>query len=562
MKKTLIHLFFWLAIPALAQQPTYKNGVVVSAHPIASEIGTDIMKKGGNAMDAAVAVQFALSVTLPIAGNIGGGGFLVYRGADGKTDALDFRETAPGAATETMYLDAAGNPIENLSIHGALASGVPGTVDGMVQAHQKYGKLSWTEVLQPAVELAEKGFPLTEAQAGELNFNYERFNDWNPEGTAFTQRKNWKKGDLLIQKELAETLKLIQKQGRSGFYEGKIAAFIVDEMKRGNGIISLEDLKNYKAVWRKPVTGNYKDYKIISMPPPSSGGIALISLLHSVEDYPLNEYGFQSENAVQIMVEAERRVYADRSEYLGDPDFVEVPLEELLSKENSAERMKTFSFDHATQSSEVKPSVFEYNESMQTTHFSVIDKDGNAVSVTTTLNGAFGSFVVVKNAGFLLNNEMDDFSIKPGVPNLYGLTGGAANAIQPGKRMLSSMTPTIVEKNGKPFMVLGTPGGSTIITSVFQTFLNVVEFDKSLQEAVSLPRFHHQWLPDKVFVEKGAISESVRQELTNKGYQFVNQSPWGWTDGTWGRMDAILIHPDGTYEGAADPRGDDAVMGY
>lgn len=562
MKKTLIHLFFWLAIPALAQQPTYKNGVVVSAHPIASEIGTDIMKKGGNAMDAAVAVQFALSVTLPIAGNIGGGGFLVYRGADGKTDALDFRETAPGAATETMYLDAAGNPIENLSIHGALASGVPGTVDGMVQAHQKYGKLSWTEVLQPAVELAENGFPLTEAQAGELNFNYERFSNWNPEGTAFTQRKNWKKGDLLIQKELAETLKLIQKQGRSGFYEGKTAAFIVDEMKRGNGIISLEDLKNYKAVWRKPVTGNYKDYKIISMPPPSSGGIALISLLHSVEDYPLNEYGFQSENAVQIMVEAERRVYADRSEYLGDPDFVEVPLEELLSKENSAERMKTFSFDHATPSSEVKPSVFEYNESMQTTHFSVIDKDGNAVSVTTTLNGAFGSFVVVKNAGFLLNNEMDDFSIKPGVPNLYGLTGGAANAIQPGKRMLSSMTPTIVEKNGKPFMVLGTPGGSTIITSVFQTFLNVVEFDKSLQEAVSLPRFHHQWLPDKVFVEKGAISEIVRQQLTNKGYQFVNQSPWGWTDGTWGRMDAILIHPDGTYEGAADPRGDDAVMGY
>ncbi len=555
MKKHILHLFLLLTLPVIAQQPTYRNGMVVSAHPLASEVGTDILKKGGNAVDAAVAVQFALSVVLPIAGNIGGGGFLVYRSADGTYDALDYREKAPGKASETMYLDKDGNPITDLSLFGQLAAGVPGTVDGMAKAHEKYGKLSWEELIQPAIDLAENGFPVTEAQAEEFRFSYKNFEKWNPEGTAFTVRKEWKTRDLLVQKELAETLKLIQKQGRKGFYEGKTAEWIVKEMKSGNGIISLEDLKNYESVWRKPITGNYKDLKIISMPPPSSGGIALVSLLHSVENYPLKKWGFQKDSTVQVMVEAERRVYADRAEHLGDPDFYDVPQKELIQKENSVKRMQSMRFNHATPSSEIKASSFVPKEKEETTHYSIVDKEGNAVSVTTTLNGGFGSFVVVKGAGFILNNEMDDFSVKPGAPNMYGLVGGKANAIEPNKRMLSSMTPTILEKDGKLFMVVGTPGGSTIITSVFQTVLNVVEFEMDMQEAVAAPRFHHQWLPDEVFIDKTAFSESVRNILTQKGYKLTER-------GSWGRVDGILIKDNGSYQGGADPRGDDFVSGY
>lgn len=555
LKKHILHLFLFLTIPVVAQQPIYKNGMVVSAHPIASKVGTDILKKGGYVVDAAVAVQFALSVVLPIAGNIGGGGFLVYRSADGQYDALDYREKAPGKATKTMYLDYEGNPITELSLFGQLAAGVPGTVDGMVKAHEKYGKLSWGELIQPAIDLAEDGFLITEAQAEEFTYSYSNFEKWNPEGTAFTVRKEWKKGDLLVQKELAETLKLIQKQGRKGFYEGKTANLITNEMKSGNGIISLEDLRNYESVWRTPVTGNYKDLKIISMPPPSSGGIALVSLLHSVENYPLKKWGFQKDSTVQVMVEAERRVYADRAEHLGDPDFYKVPQNELIQKENSINRMKNFSFQRATLSSEISASQFNPKEKEETTHYSIVDKEGNAVSVTTTLNGGFGSFVVVEGAGFILNNEMDDFSVKPGSPNMYGLVGGKANAIEPHKRMLSSMTPTILEKDGKLFMVVGTPGGSTIITSVFQTILNVVEFEMNMQEAVAAPRFHHQWLPDEVFIDKTAISESNRNVLTKKGYKLTERTPWG-------RVDGILIKEDGSMEGGADPRGDDFVSGF
>lgn len=555
-------LYFFLCTSILFGQQTYKNGMVVSAHPLASQTGTAILKKGGNAIDAAIAVQFSLSVVLPIAGNIGGGGFLVYRSADGKYDALDYRETAPGKASRDMYLDKDGNPVGKLSLEGQLASGVPGTVAGMVEAHKKYGKLKWEDLLQPAIDQAEKGFYLTAAQAGEFNSAYEKFKKWNPGGSAFTIKNNWQEGDLFVQKELAETLKLIQKYGIKGFYEGKTAQFIVDEMNKGNGLISLDDLKNYRAEWREAVSGNYKNYKIISMPPPSSGGIALISLFHSVEDYPLKEWGFQHDKTIQLMVEAERRVYADRAVHLGDPDFFSVPQNELLKKENSVFRMRNFSFEHATSSSAVAASDFKNTESPETTHYNVVDKDGNAVSVTTTLNGAFGSFVVVGQAGFLLNNEMDDFSIKPGAPNLYGLTGGEANAIQPGKRMLSSMTPTIVEKDGKLFMVIGTPGGSTIITSVFQTLLNVIEFDQNIQQAVAAPRFHHQWLPDEIFVEKNAISEDTKERLTKKGYIFVSKSPWGWIGGSWGRVDAIMVLPDGSYSGGADPRGDDSISAY
>lgn len=562
MKKNIVFLFLLILIPSFGQNSGYRNGMVVSAHPKASEVGIEILKKGGNAMDAAVAVQFALSVTLPIAGNIGGGGFLVYRSADGQYDALDYRETAPEKAYSEMYLDSEGNPVKGLSLYGRLASGVPGTVAGMAEAHSRYGKLSWSEVVRPAVSLAENGFRITAAQADEFNSNYDKFVKWNPEGTAFTQKKNWKEGDLLVQKELAETLKRIQKEGRLGFYEGLTAKYIVDEMKKGNGIISYEDLKNYKAVWRKPVTGTYKGYKIISMPPPSSGGIALISLFNSVEDYPLSDWGFQQDSTVRVMVEAERRVYADRSAYLGDPDFFKVPVKELISKENSVLRMSSFSFDRATPSTEVRPSEFAVAEKFETTHYNVVDKDGNSVSVTTTLNGAFGSFVAVEHAGFLLNNEMDDFSVKPGAPNMYGLTGGEANSIQPGKRMLSSMTPTIVEKDGRLFMVIGTPGGSTIITSVFQSILNVIEFGQDIEQAVASPRFHHQWLPDEVFVEKGAIPAEIRKRLSESGYIFVGRSPWGWTDGTWGRVDAILVNPDGSYTGGADPRGDDSISAY
>lgn len=555
MKKQLLPIFLLLIIPLVAQQAVYKNGMVVSAHPLASKVGTDVLKKGGNAVDAAIAVQFSLSVVLPIAGNIGGGGFMVYRGADGTYDALDYREKAPGKAFKDMYLDADGVPITDLSLFGQLAAGVPGTVDGMVKAHEKYGKLNWEELIQPAIILAENGFPVTEAQANELNYSYDRFHKQNPEGTAFTSRKNWKLGDLLIQKELAETLKLIQKKGRKGFYEGKTAQLIVDEMKSGNGLISLEDLKNYKAVWRTPVFGTYKNYKIISMPPPSSGGIALISLLNSVENYPLKKWGFQQDSTVQVMVEAERRVYADRAKHLGDPDFYHVPTYELLQKESAAKRMKSMSFEHATASSTIYASSFSPTEKEETTHYSIVDKDGNSVSVTTTLNGGFGSFVVVKGAGFILNNEMDDFSVKPGAPNMYGLVGGEANAIQANKRMLSSMTPTILEKDGALFMVVGTPGGSTIITSVFQTILNVIEFDQSMQEAVSAPRFHHQWLPDEVFVEKNAITEETRKILTDKNYKLTERSPYG-------RVDGILVKNNGELVGGADPRGDDFVSGY
>ncbi|WP_231427499.1 gamma-glutamyltransferase [Pedobacter sp. Leaf250] len=534
----------------------FKNGMVVTAHPEASKVGIEILKKGGNAVDAAVAVQFALAVVYPNAGNIGGGGFMVYRSAKGEVNALDFREKASAAASRDMYLDAAGNPIVDKSLYGHLAAGVPGSVAGMVEAHQKYGKLSWKQVLQPAIDLAEKGFEITKRQASELNGLHRRLMDVNINGTALVNLEStWQEKSLLVQTELANTLKLIQQKGKAGFYEGAVADSIVAEMQRGNGLITKQDLKNYRAVWRKPIVGNYRDYKIITMPPTSSGGIALIQLLQSVEPYPLKRWGHNADSTVQVVVEAERRVYADRATHLGDPDFYKVPQNTLLNINYNKKRMTDFNWASATPSNQILAGVTKGKESEETTHFSIVDHDGNAVSITTTLNGSYGSLVVVKGGGFLLNNEMDDFSVKPGAPNMYGLVGGEANAIAPNKRMLSSMTPTIVEKDGKLFMVVGTPGGSTIITSVFQTIINVIDFDMNMQSAVAAKKFHHQWLPDEVYIEKDAIDSLSTEKLKAKGYKLVYRGPIG-------RVDAILKTKLGTLQAGADPRGDDTAIGY
>ncbi len=533
----------------------FRKGMVVSASEIASKVGVDILKKGGNAVDAAVAVQFALAVVYPNAGNLGGGGFMVYRSAKGELSTLDFREMAPSGATRNMYLDENGNPIVDKSLYGQLAAGVPGSVAGMVEAHQKYGKLNWADLVSPAVKLAQSGFKVTARQARELNNNSRRFKELNPLGTALVKDGEWKEGDLLVQEELAFTLKQIKDNGFSGFYEGAVADSIVAEMQRGNGIISHADLKNYKAIWRKPLVGSYRGYEIVTMPPPSSGGIALLQLLHSVEPYPLSRWGFNQDSTVQLMVEAERRVYADRAKHLGDPDYYQVPQETLTSKAYNLDRMKDFSWAKASLSTSIQAGITAPKESEETTHFSIVDRDGNAVAITTTLNGSYGAAVTVKGAGFLLNNEMDDFSVKPGAPNMYGLLGGEANAIEPGKRMLSSMTPAILSKDGELFMVVGTPGGSTIITSVFQTILNVVDFNMPMQKAVNAKKFHHQWFPDRIDIEPEAIDSLTMEKLKAKGYTFHQRNAIG-------RVDAILKTKWGSYQGGADPRGDDAMWGW
>jgi gamma-glutamyltranspeptidase/glutathione hydrolase len=533
----------------------FRNGMVVSAKEQASEVGLGILKKGGNAIDAAVAVQFALAVVYPNAGNIGGGGYLVYRAASGETNTLDFREKAAAQASRDMYLDSAGMPIIEKSLLGHLAAGVPGSVAGMVAAHEKYGKLKWADLLEPAIELASQGFPISERQAHELNGLHDTFLKFNTLGTALLKSTPWKQGDKLVQKELAHTLELIRDKGNAGFYQGEVADSLVAEMKRGQGIMTLEDLKNYKAIWRRPVVGQYRGYKVITMPPTSSGGIALIQLLEAVEPFPLKRWGHNADSTVQVVVEAERRVYADRATYLGDPDFIKVPEAQLVAPAYVKSRMSSFNWAKATPSAEVKAGVLMPAEHEETTHYSIVDREGNSVSITTTLNGSYGSTVVVKGAGFLLNNEMDDFSVKPGAPNMYGLVGGEANAIAPGKRMLSSMTPAILEKDGKLFMVVGTPGGSTIITSVFQTIINVVDFNMSMQEAVNAKKFHHQWLPDEVQTEEGAVDSLTVIKLKAKGYNFVPR-------GAIGRVDAILKTKEGYYQGGADPRGDDAALGW
>ncbi|GAB3820887.1 gamma-glutamyltransferase [Pontibacter rugosus] len=477
--------------------------MVVSAHPLASAVGAEVMKRGGNAADAAVAVQFALAVVYPDAGNIGGGGFLVLRQNDGSIAALDYREKAPAAARREMYQSDNGEVIEGLSQNGHLAAGVPGTVDGMVKLHEKYGSMPWQELVQPAIELAAKGFPLTQKEARKLNeqrLNFIRYSSLRPE---FILKDHWAEGDTLRLPGLAEALERIREEGRAGFYEGKTAELIEAEMERGGGIITKEDLAAYESVWREPITGKYKNYYVISMPPPSSGGIALLQLLKLTEEYPISEWGLHTAKSAHFKIEAERRVYADRAKHLGDPDYYDVPVQGLLDTTYIKRRMADFSLDNATDSDAVSAGTPAPSESPNTTHYSIIDPHGNAISVTTTLNNSFGAKTFVAGAQFLLNNEMDDFSIKPGYPNSYGLIGGEANAIAPGKRMLSSMTPTILERDGKLFMVIGSMGGSTIITTVYQIIVNVTEHGLPMQGAVNAGRFHHQWKPDWVLSEWG-----------------------------------------------------------
>lgn len=527
------------------------NGAVVSAHPLASEVGLSILKNGGNAVDAAIATQWALAVVYPGAGNIGGGGFMVARLSNGENVTIDYREKAPGAAGKDMYLDEKGNAITSKSLDGHLASGVPGTPAGLF-ASLPYGKLSMKKLIQPAIELAEKGFVITAAEARGLNAYQADFKKLNTVTPVFVKPGGWKAGDTLIQKDLAETLKRIQRSGQKGFYEGTTAQLIVEEMQRGKGIITLDDLKNYEAKVRKPVVFDYKGYTIVTMPLPSSGGILLPQMMRMIEKQPIASYGFQTPASVQLMTEVERRAYADRAKYLGDEDFYKVPVKKLSSPEYAAERMKDYQPGVAGSSKQTGAGVFP--ESEETTHLSVYDKDGNAVAVTTTLNGGYGSRTVVGKAGFLLNNEMDDFSVKPGVPNMYGAVGAEANAIAPGKRMLSSMTPTIVLKNNKPYLVVGTPGGTTITTSVFQTLVNVLEFNMNAYDAVNKPKFHHQWLPDLIFIESDFPS-NVKSELEKMGYKTSNR-------GQIGRTEVIRILPDGRFEAVGDKRGDDHAAGY
>lgn len=540
---------------AVKTQVSSDSAMVVSAHPLASAIGIRTLQRGGNAVDAAIATQFALAVVYPSAGNIGGGGFMVYRTKDGAVTTLDYREKAPGRSHINMFLDAQGNVIENLSIKSHLASGVPGTIAGLAEAHKRYGKLSWPELVQPAIDLALQGFTLTESEAGGLNHIQQALQKNNTIIPQFLIG-DWNAGDSIRFVDLGRTLERIRDHGADGFYTGKTADDIVAEMNRGNGLISHEDLKAYQPIWRDPVVGTYKGYKVISMAPPSSGGIALLQLLNMVEPFDVAQLGHNTAASIHLFTEAQRRVYADRASHLGDPGYYRVPVEQLIDKTYCNNRMASFDPYRATPSAAVKEGTIPAKEPTETTHLSIVDENGNAVAVTTTLNGGYGSRIVVAGSGFLLNNEMDDFSVKPGHANLYGAIGGEANKIEPAKRMLSSMTPTILEKDGKLFMVLGTPGGTTIITSVFQTIMNVIEFKMEMQDAVAANRIHSQWLPDEVLVEHGALNPTELKQLQTMGH---NIRVLG---GQLGRVDAILLKPNGKLEAGADPRGDDTAMGY
>ena len=545
----------------LSQKPVLKNygfiaekAMVVSARAEASKIGSDILAKGGNAFDAMVAVELALAVAYPYAGNIGGGGFMVYRKANGEIGALDYREKAPMAATKDMYLDDDDNIIPGKSTLGAMAVGIPGTIAGVFAVHDKFGSLPIDSILQPVIDLAIKGVVVTKKQSDRIREYQPYFRKINKDSIILN--KPWKTSDTIKYIALANTLQRIMLNGRDEFYKGETASHLVKFIQENGGIMTLEDLGKYEAKWRNPITFTYDDFKIISMSPPSSGGVCMAQIMKMIEPYDISQYGHNSTKAIQIITEAERRAYADRSFYLGDPDFVHNPIEELVNSEYLQNRMSSFSFDRATKSSDLTHGELKQLESTETTHYSIVDQFGNAIAATTTINGGYGSKLYCSDLGFFLNNEMDDFSSKTGEPNMFGLIGAEANAIAPEKRMLSSMTPTIVEQHGKLKMVLGSPGGSTIITSVLQNIINVLEYDMTMQESVSKPRFHHQWLPDDIKFEP-TFDTLVFASLRQLGYK-IDQS----NSPVIGKVDAILVLPDGKLEGGADPRGDDAAAGF
>lgn len=547
-------IVFWQQIPEPREGTIGKNAMVVSAHPLASKVGNEILKKGGNAYDAAIAVNFALAVVYQQAGNIGGGGFMVHRQSDGSVGSLDFREKAPMAAHEDMYLDDNGDVISGLSQEGHLAVGVPGAVDGMMKIHSQYASMDWATLIEPSIRLAEEGFKLTSQGASSLNDAYSSFEVNNDTAITVLSKDEWQEDDLIKFPDLAETLKLIALNGREGFYSGPVADKIVAEMSSSNGLINHEDLKRYSSVWRDAIETSYKGHKVITMPLPSSGGVSLVQLLKGAEQIDMTSWPHNSASHIHYMTELQRRAYADRAEWLGDPDFVEVDVERLTSLDYIRNRNRNIEADSKTDSQDIKPGEVATIESFETTHFSVVDQWRNAVSITTTLNGMFGSKVVVDGAGFFLNNEMDDFSVKPGVSNQFGLVGNEKNSIQPEKRMLSSMSPTILEKDGELYMVVGSPGGSTIITVVFQSISNVIDFGMSMQEAVDAKKTHSQWLPDVVIMEKGSTNLSTLGRLVSKGHIPVTWPafPFG-----LGRVNAILVTDDGRLEGAADGRAED-----
>ncbi len=530
------------------------EGMVVSAHPLATEAGLSVLRAGGNAFDAGIATEFALAVVFPVAGNLGGGGFALIHTADGQIESLDYREQAPASASSEMYLDSNKQVIPRLSTHGPKAAGIPGTVAGMYALHQKYGRMSWDSLLLPAITYARYGWPLTEKEARLLNTHLPELLNWNGNNSYLTRKTNYQAGDILRNNRLANTLNFIAQYGRDGFYHGPVADSLLALMEKRGGLISQQDLNNYQAIWRPTLFFNYGEYTIHSMGPPSSGGVLLSQIWQMTHNYPIHRWNRNDRRSLQLIIEAERLAYADRSAYLGDPDFVHVPVAQLTDSAYLAERIAAIRWYYSNNSTQTVPGL-PYQESDQTTHYCIADGAGNMMTATTSLNGAYGAKVIVPGAGFLLNNTMDDFSMAPGIPNSYGLLGSEANAIAPGKRMLSSMTPTLVMKAGKPFLITGTPGGSTIPTTMFQVLMHVIDYDQNVQMAVSAPRFHHQWQPDVVTFEADRFNKRQQRDLKEMGYKLKLVPPYG-------RAEGIRILPDNTLEGGADPRGDDTVGGF